>query len=248
MYTNEFEANIAWFLAAICSSNKNYLEAFDLVKKEQFFDAWCKFERVEIDLLGIYSNPFLKPSDFKIELLRELTANWQKTYPYKYYISPEFLNTKVVCSICESLITPWKYCGHKAGIVYSGQMCTRIIKKTELLGVALVTDPVQKFSALHTTQDAGGNKVELFTYDMVKYVSGLLDDPFEEWQVVWTRVRHPHERFSEFTSSDFCPCESGKLYADCCLNEVGVLRPHMQILLASYPSDDKLSFSFVERG
>lgn len=245
---DDLRANLCWFLRAICDTRCSFIDSFCLIKSGDYYDAWCELEKVEIGLKSIIRNPFLSIEEFQIHDLLGLTQAWQMLYPYKWFISPGILYRTVKCGICSANITPWEGCDHEPGLVYNGVQCHRTIVDCELLEVSLVQNPVQKYSAIHTTKDDNGNEVEIFDYDLVRFVSDRVASPFDQFRVVETRAFHPHDLFSERNREGPCPCESGRRYSDCCWEKRGVLRPHMEIIFEKMPAENLPNVELVGYG
>lgn len=232
---DELYANICWFLKSVCEIRGRFVRSISAIKDGDFFDAWCELELVEIGLISVWRNPFLDVDEFEVPDLLELTQAWQKTYPYKLFISPEYLHKAVQCGICSANVTPWDRCEHEPGVVYCGVYCQHVVTDFEIVGISIVPDPVQKYSVIHTRKDENGQDVDIFDYDTVRFVADRVASPFDRIQINWTKAFHPHELFSDRKKDGPCPCESGRMYADCCLPLQGVLRPHMQVLYEKEP-------------
>ena len=133
-------------------------------------------------------------------------------------------------------IEPRRPCGHLVGEVYTGEQCYRIITSIDaVLGIAFVTNPVQKYSVVFMHDPATGKSRDHYGYDVVKYAANALREPFDDWDLERTTRRQPHSRFVGIGRDDPCPCESGKKYKKYCLPEVGVVRPHLQFSFAVAP-------------
>ena len=235
---DEYWSNVCWFLKAVCETRGRFIDAISAIREEQYFDAWCELERVEIGLLTLVRNAFLDTSEFEINEFLDLTQSWQKTYPYKWFMSPEILHKSVQCGICLADIKPWGGCDHEPGIVYNGTFCHHTVTDLEFLAISVVEDPVQKYSAIHIRKDENGRDVEIYTYETVRFVVDRLVSPFDRFRAIWTKAYHAYELFSNRTPAGPCPCESGRSYSSCCMKRQGVLRPHMQIVFEGKPKGD----------
>ncbi len=237
---NQDLAKKAWCYETIHEIQKNYLTAFSMMKEGHFYGGWGLLERVEIAINSLERH-FVSPEGdiFKINFLDKHVGQFQTLYPYKMFISPAILQLEKECSICGSKISIRSFCGHRKGEIYNGEMCVHIIKKGHLLEISVVTNPVQKYSVLFLNDPETGKEVDHYNYALVNYVISGLGHPFDEWSMQKTKIRHPHALFAHINKNEKCPCDSGKLYKDCCLKEPsGVLRPHMNILFHSSPNVD----------
>ena len=110
-------ANKAWFLHKLAATRGRYVRCFDQVRQQQFYEAWCDLERVEIALSWLARNDFYDPEQLGVATLQRQVARWQSLYPYKVFFSPGILHKRKECSMCQVPIDPWTDCGHKVGYV-----------------------------------------------------------------------------------------------------------------------------------
>jgi hypothetical protein len=125
------------------------------------------------------------------------------------------------CIVCPTA------CGHDIGEIYNGEYCARIVGEFKILGLAVVTNPLQKYSVLFLTDPKTGEKVDHYNYATVEYLAKRWPMPFSDWDVGWTRRLHPKSKFGRIARNDRCSCESGKKYKKCCANLDGIMRPHV---------------------
>jgi hypothetical protein len=220
-----------------------FIEAFRRLKRGEFYDGWCALERAEIELSFLLPHMSEGNREFHLELMARLIPRLQSLFPYKIFASPEILELAKVCSICQKQISIRRPCGHRVGEIYGGEMCIRIVTDLKFLGVAMVKSPVQKYSVVFLPGN-DGNSRDHYDYSLVKFLADRLESPFHDWDVQWTRIRHPHSRFAHIGRNDDCPCESGKKYKKCCLPESGVLRPHAQLTFSVQPPINLPSFEY----
>jgi hypothetical protein len=194
-----------------------YLDAYRCMAREKYYDGWCNLEQAELGFARLIENPFIEELSGLVQDRAELVALWQSLFPYRHFASPGMRYKEWACSICGKQSTPVEPCGHVIHRVYAGQLCYRIIQKAEPTHVAIVTDPVQKFSVLQLEYD----------YSVVRYVLDHLTGPFHRWDGEWAHKRHPHARFDDGP----CPCDSKLRYSECCLLEDGVRLPHFQMVV-----------------
>lgn len=233
-------AKLVWCYEIIHEVQSKYLKAFHSMKGGAFYDAWCLLERVEIDINSLRRHFTVNPDidQFKISFIATHTELFQSLYPYKFFISPAMVHLEKVCSICRTPIRLRNPCPHRKGEIYDGEMCCHEITKFDVLELSIVTEPVQNYSVLFLSQEDGTQERDHYDYSLVRYVMRALRDPFDEWDVVRTKIRHPHSLFTHVPSTDPCPCGSHKPYKDCCLPLPGVLRPHLQVRLSVPPPED----------
>lgn len=227
--TKEGAAKEIWCLEQVLAVQRLYLGAFESLRAERYYEAWCSLDRVEISLhfLAPHAQHLMGREDlYRLQFIREHTARLQSLYPYKVFISPEIIESEKKCSTCGQVVAIRRPCGHRVGEIYAGEMCIRIVSKSKIVGTAFVKSPVQKYSVPFHIDPGTGATVDQYDYSLVRYVARRLGSPLDGWKYEITKARHPHERFRHVGRNSPCPCDSGRKYKKCCLNEVGVLRPH----------------------
>jgi hypothetical protein len=111
--------------------------------------------------------------------------------------------------------------------------------------MATVESPLQKYSVPFFHDEKTGKSKDHYNYSLVKYLSNCLRSPFDEWDVSWKKIRHPHSKFKSVGRNDPCPCESKQKYKKCCLPEAGVLRPHCEFSFSIPPPDGVSNFEYI---
>jgi len=225
---NEACANDAWLVGKILEAQQNYHTVFEHLRSDRFYDAWCLLERVEIALIWLQRHtPF--ESEFGLDIIEKQTSLFQKLYPYGIFTSPAFIEKDRRCSICDAVVSIRSRCGHRIGEIYMGEMCTNRITMAELLEISLVTNPVHKTNVVFLRDPTTGQQTDQYDYSILSYVVAGLCNPYDGWNMIHTKRRHPHARYKHIGRNAPCPCESGRRYKSCCLREDGVLRPHIDI-------------------
>ena len=223
-------ANQAWHLGMVASARGTMCELYENMCGGNFREAWIKLEKVEKIAEAIQRNSILD-DDFGINDLGEMVARWQSLYPYTVFASPEIIIKQQHCTICHASVSPLRPCGHLPGRVYAGEMCARKITEAKAVSIALVRDPVQKYSVLIPRDDP-------HDYARLKFLLQRVSGPFARWSIHHTTALHDHALFSEWPRDGNCPCHSGERYADCCALRTGVRLPHDQIYFEDpIPSD-----------
>lgn len=206
--------NKLWCLKSIFTIQNKYVESFLKMKNEQYYSAWCLLGEIE----GIYNslrNVYYSESDeFFINFIYSYTKKFQKFFPYKLFLSPEFHVKKYRCNICGKTYNFKKNCEHEVGKVYGGKWCCKIIEDCEITSISLVNNPVQKYSVLFLEDG------DHYNYDLIKSHISNLDSPFHKWDLEICEKLEPHSSFKDMDKKDDCPCKSGKSYEDCCLKKM----------------------------
>lgn len=217
---NEEKANYCWCLKQIYIVKKEYLAAYHNLKKENFESAWYELERTEIELSFLESNFNIGNElndPYSLVYIKRMVPRFQKLFPYKVFTSREALIKREVCSICGKEVKLRGGCTHKTGKLYMGKMCSRIVKDITFLGAAIVADPFDKYAVL---------KIEgqEFNYDLIKYISGHLNSPYDLWYYEIEQKIQP--QYKALKRNEKCACGSGKKYKRCCMNTNRIYRDH----------------------
>ncbi|MEI1276780.1 hypothetical protein V6Z05_00490 [Leptospira venezuelensis] len=241
---NEEQSNYVWCIERVLEIYNTYLEAFQLLKEEKFYDAWVLLEQLELEIDFLTPHFGSKMTEYKIEKISRIVKQYQSLYPYKIFFSPEILEIQKRCNICNGIVSIRTPCGHEVGQLYNGEMCIRIIEDAKMLGISVVEEPVQKYSVPFLVDPDTNQRVDQYDYSLVKWVVERLQFPFDNWQTKWSKIRHPHTFFKDRKSGDACPCGSKKSYYLCCLRKKGVLRPHCDFFFENPDPDKPLSLEF----
>jgi len=223
---DEAEAKRIWCIEHAAEVQQLYHQAYRFLQASQFYDAWRKLEQVELGLNRLRRHDTEHWSSFYLNFIDSKTKAIQGLYPYKIFMSPEFVELQKKCNICERPISIRNPCGHKVGEIYNGEYCFRIVTDFEVVGMAFVESPVQKYSVAFMADPKTGGMVDQYNYSTVKYLYDRWPSPYHDWQVEWTKSLHPKHLFGTLRRNEKCPCDSGKKYKNCCMNLNGIIRPH----------------------
>ena len=230
---DEALAKEIWCIESALDAHRLFRSAFAAICAGEYFEGWCTLEQAEITIGWLRRH--LSDVDtrvFHVEFVAKHVRQWQELFPYRVFFSTELIEKKISCGICGARRSPRSSCGHRVGEIYGGEMCVRRIEEAELLGMAMVSNPVHKYTAARTIKDSDGTARDHHDYSLVEFVAQRLRSPYHEWSMRKTRRRHPHRNYRAFGPNDKCPCDSGKKYKRCCLSESGVLGEHVQLSFA----------------
>lgn len=242
---DQFAAKEMWCYEEIIKIQDKFITSFYQLKAENFYEGWCTLEQVEISI------KFLKPhfhdnsDEFHVTYISKCTIQYQSLFPYKIFMSPEILEIEKICNICSKKISIRNPCGHQVGEIYNGKLCGRIVTQAKALGMAMVEEPLQKYSVPFIVDPKGEAKKDHYNYSLIKYLIKRLDSPFHGWAVELTKRRQPHSRYTHVGKNDKCPCGSGKKYKKCCLLEKGVLGPHCVFTFEIQPREELLGIEYT---
>lgn len=231
---NQELAKRIWCLEQGVYSQTKYLEAFQLLRDGEYYDAWRNLESVEIAQKGLARHCQSLADMPVMKFVFSAARRFQSLYPYRLFLSPALLEKKIECSICHQRVSIRNPCGHMPGEIYDGEMCHRIINEVQILEVSVVENPVQKYSVMFLSQGEEGH-TDHYDYSVLEYPLQALSNPFHRWTFRKTKNRHPHRLFRHVGPTEPCPCESRLSYRECCLKHEGVLRPHIEFFFENAP-------------
>ncbi len=235
---NQREAKVMWCFEQILKIQDAYLKAYQQMKQKGFYEAWCALEHCELELGSMKPHFSINDDAYSLSFINKHIKQYASLFPYKLFMSPEILLIATDCNICGKKVSIRKPCGHEVGEIYNGEMCIRIVTKMELLGMAFVKSPLQKYSVPFMTDEKTGKRVDHYNYAVVSCLIERLQSPFDSWDVHWTKRRHSHSKFKNVGRNDKCPCGSEEKYKNCCLKESGVLIPDCEFILSVPPPAD----------
>jgi len=239
-------AKACWCMETIAIAMVQYVNAFSLMKRGKYYDGWCALERSQNAIWHLLRHYQDEGDMFSIEFIQRSCAQFQGLYPYRWFTSPEVVAQEIYCDICDMRILPRSQCGHEVGEIYDGRMCSRRVGKIDLVAVALVANPRQKFSVVFIKDEQTGEQIDHYDYCLVEYVMRGLVSPWDDWSYEWRKALHPHERYGKLGRNDLCPCESGLKYKYCCKRLPGIVRPHLRVHFADNPPADLPQFVFTD--
>lgn len=231
---NSNDANGAkeiWALEQIVLIHRDYNSVFNLLKEKKHYDAWQKLETIEITFSFLKRHVSYGKGTYGLYTIERCVKNLQSIYPYRIFSSIEILEKEKKCTICNQVVSIRKPCGHIVGEIYNGEMCGRIITNFDLLGIALVENPVNKYAVGFMSDPETNETKDQYNYAAIDILMDILKNPYEPWDLEIQNKLLPHSKFSHLGHDDYCPCGSGKKYIDCCLNNDGVRYQHYEFLV-----------------
>lgn len=232
---DQISAKEIWILETIIEVQAEYVEAFNLLKAKRFYDGWCQLEKCEISCEALFSHFRTAEDQYKVKWIARIVEQYQQLFPYKYFMSTELIEIEKRCSICNSIVTIRRQCGHKVGEIYNGEYCLRIVTKLDMPGMALVEEPVHKYAVPFFVDPETKQQKDNYDYRNVEYIIDKLDNPYSGWRFEKLNVKMPHNQFKSYGRNDKCPCGSGEKYKKCCLGKEGVDGVHTQFYLEREP-------------
>lgn len=205
---NEQQANYYWFLREVFLIQSSFVDAFNYIVSNRYEDAWNALDRIDIAIGYLNQNTpdEIDNRSFNISFIGKMVKEYQKLFPYRYFLSREMIIKEEKCNICGQIRRIRHHCQHSPGKVYLGKLCLLEITDVELKAFALVTDPFDKYAVIH---------VEGLEYDygMLQYLLQYIHNPYEEFF-----VKIEKEKLRQYKNAKRnapCPCGSGKKYKYC---------------------------------
>lgn len=214
---NEEQANNIWCLKQIYQIQNHFTKAFSKMKNNEFKDAWRLLDQADIEICFLEKNFEYISNDndcYHIEFIKNIIPEYKKTYPYLHFASRESIIKSEKCSICGKVLSLRSTCGHKAGKLYMGELCGRIVTDLEIKRVCIVKDPYDKYAII----EIEGKE---YNYDSVKKTVSKLSVPYESFHVNTIIGKPP--KYANLKNNNWCPCGSGKKYKHCHLGTQGEL-------------------------
>lgn len=224
---NEELANEVWCLEEIYSIQDTYLRMFSNLKNNNFEKAWNQIEHIDISLYHLKNNCDWILNKFNLSFIENTIHYYEKLFPYEYFMSRESIVKKKRCSICNKIKTIRSHCGHTPGKIYMGELCVDIVEDMEFLAMALVKNPLDKYTVLFP------QGLE-YNYFMLENLMPNLHSPYDRWYVKTEKIKK--NEFKNIGRNDLCPCGSKKKYKKCCLSSENEWRNHQKITLLDNPN------------
>lgn len=214
----EEEAKRAWCLEQVLGIHVEYRRAFAFMRDGAYSLAWNSLAIIDdtLEWLSIHWN--CRSDEFALRFVRRQVTQFRSLFQYGLFVSPEIRVAVKWCSICKGRVEIRRFCGHREGEVYQGELCRHIVQPAEILGVALVDRPRQKLIPPILLADPrfedGGDAQR---HALVRWLVTRLPDAFTDWTCEHTTRPYPHRRFRNVGPNGPCPCGSQRKYKKCCL-------------------------------
>lgn len=230
---DQVSAKAVWCLETIARIQDHFESAFQCMRSGEFMEAWFQLERCESELKFLSPHFADEGDQFGVEYISIHTKRFQNLFNSEgpmWGISPEFLHKGMECSICHSKITLRSGCDHKQGEIYNGELCATNITDLQIIGVALVPNPSQKYSVIFNGNDDP-------RFQLIEFLINALESPWHGWSYQREERREHHPAFENLMPEDQCACPSGDKYEDCCLGKE-IVFPHFQFTFEVQPQYD----------
>ncbi len=230
---DESNSNYCWYLENVYHIKEKYIFAFNLVKDENYEEAWKLLDEVDTDISFICENFDLEKDDpFGLKKLRKQIHCIQLLFPYVFFLSRESIIEEESCSICGTKNGLRNHCSHIPGKLYMGELCIMNVSRIKLKGYAIVRDPFDKYAFLKI-------KDREYDYYLLKHLMLNIRGPYDYFTVETHKEKLPI--FQGVGRNDACPCGSGLKYKKCCLMSGNDMYDFKKMLFTHQPVEKKLT-------
>lgn len=216
---NQSAAKEIWCLEQVYKVIRHFLSAYKKLHDKKHFDAWCEFDRAEIELSFLRKHLDFEDNKYKLKFYDRIIYQYQKLFPYQFFMSRESV-VKKSSSICGMTVSLRKPCGHQLGEIYNGEQCCHNIEEVEFLAMAIVENPFDKYTVLFP------QGME-YNYTMLDNLLSQISGPHDDWDL--DILQEKKQEYIGTGRNQPCPCNSGKKYKYCCLNTDKELFDHYRI-------------------
>lgn len=195
---------------------------FQLLKSGKYEEAWRVMNRIDISMGNLRINFGEGMNHYNLTFINQIIKYYEKVFPDFVYTSREGIIKSEKCSICGEKVSLRGGCSHVPGKLYMGELCLREVTDYEIIGVAIVKHPLDKYAILKL-------EGQEYNYQVLDYLMRKLDSPFRPWYIEELKRKRPE--FMNVGRNEKCPCGSGNKYKRCCYNTPKEYGLHYRITL-----------------
>lgn len=185
---------------------------FKLLKERKYKLSWNVLQDCFDDIKFV--GKYLKV-DARKELpeIYALLENYEELYPYKLFVSSEYIISKSHCSICGKSMQSLA-CPHIKGNLYNGEIAREIIDEIqEFQAACLVSHPEDKRCIIELSDDNREEKEKFAKFD--QYIA--LNQPFLQKFSIKTVIENRERKdIIKVGRNQPCSCGSGIKFKKCC--------------------------------
>lgn len=185
---------------------------FKLLQEQHYKSSWSVLQDCLDDLkfVGKYLN---LDSRNEIPDIYDLLECYEKLYPYKVFVSSEYIISKSHCSICGKSMQSLS-CPHVKGNLYWGEIAVEVIDEIqEFQAACLVRHPEDKRCIIELSDDKR-TESEQFT-KLERFIELKL--PFLQQFTITSKIEtRQRTDIVKVGRNELCPCGSGKKFKKCC--------------------------------
>lgn len=185
---------------------------FKLLQERQYKSSWNVLQDCLDDLkfVGKYLDI---DSRKEIPDIYYLLECYEKLYPYKFFISSEFIISKSHCSICGKSMQSLS-CPHIKGNLYWGEIAVEVIDEIkEFQAACLVSHPEDKRCIIELSDD---NRTESEKFSKLEQFIELKLPFLQQFTITSKIETRQRTDIIKVGRNELCPCGSGKKFKKCC--------------------------------
>lgn len=210
---NENLANSQCVFKAYFELFTNLMSYFSLLSEKRYKDSWNKLQDCidDAQFVGKFSE-----NRFDIPDILELLYEYEKLYPYKIFVSSEFIINKSHCTICGKSMQSLE-CEHRIGNIYWGQVAKECVDNIkELQAVCIVKNPENKRCVMEPANDNREESEKFKKLDLFLQLNLPRLERFSLESVVEIKSKEKNK----IGRNNKCPCGSKLKYKMCCGKEL----------------------------
>lgn len=185
---------------------------FRLLQEKQYKESWTILQDCidGIKFVGKYVDAYRRK---ELPRMYDLLLCYESLYPYKAFVSSEYIISKSHCSICGKSLQGLS-CTHIKGNLYRGEVAVEIIDEIkEFQAACLVSHPEDKRCIIELADDKRSESEKFLKLEQFLNL-GL---PFlQEFQITTKIENRQKKDIIKVGRNEPCSCGSGKKFKKCC--------------------------------
>lgn len=185
---------------------------FRLLQEHNYKSSWIALQDCFDDLRFV--GKYLEIEERKeIPDIYELLEAYESLYPYKVFVSSEYIISKSHCSICGKSMQSLS-CPHIKGNLYWGDIALEIVDEIEEFQAAcLVRHPEDKRCIIELSDD---NRSESEQFSKLEQFLDLKQPFLQQFSITSMMETRQRMDIIKVGRNDPCSCGSGKKFKKCC--------------------------------
>lgn len=194
----------------------NLASYFKLLQEHHYKSSWSVLQDC-VDDLKFVGKYLELDSRKEIPDIYDLLECYEKLYPYKVFISSEYIISKSHCSICGKSMQSLS-CPHIKGNLYWGEIAVEHIDEIqEFQAACLVSHPEDKRCIIELSDDKRTESEQFIKLEQFIELKLPFLQQFTITSKIETRQRNDIIRVGR---NERCSCGSGKKFKKCCGNNL----------------------------
>lgn len=185
---------------------------FRLLQEHNYKSSWCVLQDCFNDLRFV--GKYVEIEERKeIPAIYELLESYELLYPYKVFVSSEYIISKSHCSICGKSMQSLS-CSHIKGNLYWGDIALEIVDEIkEFQAACLVSHPEDKRCIIELSDNTRSESEQFTKLEQFLELNQPFLQQFSITSIMETRQRTDIVKVGR---NDLCSCGSGIKFKKCC--------------------------------